>query len=173
MPLTMALPPPEPMTGAERTCALACAALGRLLASRTLTRHPAWGHRALPRLVAAAGRGAARPATNAEASRAVGIVATASPRLGGATACLPRSLAALLYCRTRGLTATVVVGMHHGTATSARPLAHAWLEADSRPAGEPADPTAQFTALDRYTTAPPTRTAPNRAPAAADRETMP
>ncbi|MFF7250729.1 lasso peptide biosynthesis B2 protein [Embleya sp. NPDC008237] len=148
MPRIMALPPREPTTVGERLRALACVALARTLAARPLTSRPAWGDIVLPRLLGGLARSASRPATRPEAERAVGIVVTAVPRLGGSSACLPRALAGFLYCRAQGLATTIVVG-----AADARTV-HAWLEAEGLPAGEACDPTGVFTSTHSYGAAP-------------------
>ncbi|WP_406301015.1 lasso peptide biosynthesis B2 protein (plasmid) [Embleya sp. NBC_00888] len=73
-----------------------------------------------------------------------GIGLAAHPHLGGNTACLPRALAAFLFCRSQCLAATVVIGV-----ADARTV-HTWLEAESRPAGEASDPTGVFTPTHAY-----------------------
>ncbi|MFE2936593.1 lasso peptide biosynthesis B2 protein [Streptomyces sp. NPDC059278] len=101
-----------------------------------------------PRLESALARiqqGAGRRSTTAETEHAVLAVCTANLRLGGCRACLPRSVAALLYCRAQGHTPALVIGIKPGTAQ-----VHAWLEADGRPAGEPSDPTRVYTPITRY-----------------------
>ncbi|OPC76748.1 hypothetical protein B4N89_45530 [Embleya scabrispora] len=151
MPEITALPPRVALTLGMRARALACAGIARVLASPRLTRHPAWGETVLPRLLARTDRRATRAATHREAEHAVAVVVTAAPRLGGNTTCLPRALAAKLYCRTLGHTTAVVIA----PAPDAR--AHAWIEADGRPAGEAADPTDRYVPVNRYGTPPPPR----------------
>jgi len=90
-------------------------------------------------------QGAGRLSTAAETEHAVLAVCTADLRLGGTRACLPRSVAALLYCRAQGHTPALVIGIRPGTAQ-----VHAWLEAEGRPAGEPNDPTRIYTPITRY-----------------------
>jgi hypothetical protein len=99
----------------------------------------------LERALARIQRGTRRPSTAAETEHAVLAVCTAHLRLGGTRACLPRSMAALLYCRAHGHTPALVLGVKPGTAQ-----VHAWLEAEGRPAGEPSDPTRTYTPLTRY-----------------------
>lgn len=95
--------------------------------------------------MAALQQGSGRLSTAAETERAVLAVCTATLRLGGTRACLPRSVAALLYCRAQGHSPALVIGIRPGTAQ-----VHAWLEADGRPAGEPSDPTRTYTPVTRY-----------------------
>ncbi|MFE3557310.1 lasso peptide biosynthesis B2 protein [Streptomyces sp. NPDC059193] len=102
-----------------------------------------------PRLESALTRalhGARRPSTAAETEHAVRAVCTASIRLGGTRACLPRSTAALLYCRAHGHAPTLVLGVNPATAR-----VHAWLEAEGGPAGEPSDPRPTYIPVSRYT----------------------
>ncbi|MFF4179751.1 lasso peptide biosynthesis B2 protein [Streptomyces sp. NPDC001750] len=99
----------------------------------------------LNRALAVIQQGAGRLSTAAETEHAVLAVCTADLRLGGTRACLPRSVAALLYCRAQGHTPSLVIGIQPGTAQ-----VHAWLEADGRPAGEPNDPTRIYTPIIRY-----------------------
>jgi hypothetical protein len=76
-------------------------------------------------------RGGARPASYQEASAARNAVVRVSRRCAGA-GCLPRSIAAALLCRFRGVWPSWQVGV----LTS--PLAaHAWIEAEGRPVDEP------------------------------------
>ena len=77
----------------------------------------------------------ARPSTPEEAEHAVLAVTTASLRLGGTTACLPRCVAAVAYCRAHGHTPFLVIGIKPGTAE-----VHAWIEAAGQPSAEPSDP---------------------------------
>ncbi|WP_052422646.1 lasso peptide biosynthesis B2 protein [Nonomuraea candida] len=77
----------------------------------------------------------ARPAGYAEAKRARDEILTSSPRCRGRTACLTRSIAVLLLCRSRGTWPTWCVGV-----IAAPPFAaHAWVEADGRMVDEPVD----------------------------------
>lgn len=73
-------------------------------------------------------RRGARPATVEDAQSARNAVLTVSVYCRGATACLPRSLAAALLCRLRGSWADWCVGVR-----AAVPLCpHAWIEAEGR-----------------------------------------
>ncbi|MER8070265.1 lasso peptide biosynthesis B2 protein [Streptomyces sp. NPDC094034] len=73
-------------------------------------------------------RRGARPATVAEAGLARDTVLTVSPRCCGARACLVRSIATALLCRTRSVWPTWCVGV-----LKAPPFAaHAWVEAEGR-----------------------------------------
>ncbi|TDQ48492.1 lasso peptide biosynthesis B2 protein [Actinorugispora endophytica] len=80
-------------------------------------------------------RGAA-PATYAQAKAARDAVLAVSLRCAGPEACLPRSLAVALVCRSRGVWATWCVGVPR------RPPfgAHAWVEADGLPVEEGVGP---------------------------------
>lgn len=101
--------------------------LARLLARRP----PARIRAVLERL-----RRGARPATHAQASAAHHAVLAVSLRCAGPEACLPRSLAVALLCRSRGVWATWCVGV------SRRPpfMAHAWVEAEGRMVAENVGP---------------------------------
>jgi hypothetical protein len=99
----------------------------------------------LERALTTALRGTRRSSTVVETEDAVLAVCTANLRLGGTRACLPRSMAALLYCRARGHAPTLVLGIKPGTAQ-----VHAWLQAEGRPAGEPSNPTRTYTPITRY-----------------------
>jgi hypothetical protein len=57
------------------------------------------------------------------------------------TTCLYRSLAGYAAARSRGGDARFVIGLRGG----ADVIAHAWLELDGRPFGEPTDPRAEYT----------------------------
>jgi hypothetical protein len=74
-----------------------------------------------------------RPATYAEAARARDSVVAVSTRCAG-LGCLQRSVAVLLLCRTRGAWADWCTGFR------TQPFgAHAWVEAEGRPVGEPGE----------------------------------
>ncbi|MCA6093896.1 lasso peptide biosynthesis B2 protein [Streptomyces sp. SCA3-4] len=77
-------------------------------------------------------RRGARPATVEQATVARESVLAGSLALNGLRACLPRSLAAALLCRTFGVWPTWCVG------TRAAPpfAAHAWIEAEEQLVGE-------------------------------------
>ncbi|WP_245642472.1 lasso peptide biosynthesis B2 protein [Nonomuraea candida] len=101
-------------------------------AARVLARRsPAGIRTVLERL-----RGGARPASHAEAERALESVLAVSLRCAGPEACLVRSLAVVLACRLRGTWPTWCVGVR------VRPPfgAHAWVEAEGRPVAEAAGP---------------------------------
>lgn len=75
----------------------------------------------------------ARAADHAEARQARDEVLSVSARCCGPEACLPRSIAVALLCRTRGTWPTWCVGV-----LAAPPfLAHAWVEVDGRMVDEP------------------------------------
>ncbi|WP_433271996.1 lasso peptide biosynthesis B2 protein [Actinosynnema sp. CS-041913] len=76
-------------------------------------------------------RAGARPASYDVAARARQSVTTVSTYCAG-EGCLTRSIATTLLCRTHGVWPTWRVGVR--TAPFA---AHAWVEADGRPVGEP------------------------------------
>ncbi|WP_433269054.1 lasso peptide biosynthesis B2 protein [Actinosynnema sp. CS-041913] len=75
--------------------------------------------------------GRARPASHAEAKSARDTVVAVSLRCAG-PGCLPRSIATALLCRLRGTWPTWRVGVR-----TAPFGAHAWVEAEGRPVGEP------------------------------------
>ncbi|MFI1203503.1 lasso peptide biosynthesis B2 protein [Streptomyces sp. NPDC020883] len=99
----------------------------------------------LERALARVQQRARRPSTAAETEHAVLAVCTANLQFGGARACLPRSVAALLYCCAHGHTPALVLGLKPGTAQ-----VHAWLVAEGGPVGEPSDPTRTYTPITRY-----------------------
>jgi hypothetical protein len=111
-------------------------AFGSRLAARTavaagslLARMPPRRIRAVLNVV----RRGARPARYEEALRARQEVTAVSTRCAGRY-CLQRSLATALLCRMRGRWPSWCSGVR--TSPFA---AHAWVEADGRPVGEPAD----------------------------------
>lgn len=78
----------------------------------------------------------ARVADHAEARQARDEVLSVCPRhCGSPTACLPRSIAVALVCRSRGTWPTWCVGVR-----AAPPfLAHAWIEVAGEMVDEPVD----------------------------------
>ncbi|MDT0344232.1 lasso peptide biosynthesis B2 protein [Streptomyces litchfieldiae] len=120
------------------------AARTAVAAARLLARLPPRRIRAVLSLVR---RGAA-PASYDQALAARRDVTATSTRCAGRY-CLPRSLAAALLCRMRGTWPTWCTGVR--TPPFA---AHAWIEADGRPVGEPAD-TATYRSLIRIPPAAP------------------
>lgn len=78
----------------------------------------------------------ARAANHAQARQARDEVLSVSPRqCGSPAACLPRSIAVALLCRTRGTWPTWCVGV-----LAAPPfVAHAWIEVAGRMVDEPVD----------------------------------
>ncbi|MDT0321866.1 lasso peptide biosynthesis B2 protein [Streptomyces millisiae] len=121
----VALPPTICLTRRQRLRARAAAIVAAQITSST------------PRMNATLTRllRHARPSTAVETRHAHAAVTTATLRLGGTTACLNRSVAALLYCRGYGHAPTLVIGIRPGTSQ-----VHAWLEADGHPIAEPFDP---------------------------------
>ncbi|KAF4408866.1 MULTISPECIES: lasso peptide biosynthesis B2 protein [Streptomyces] len=82
-------------------------------------------------------RAGSRPATYAQAKRARDTVLTVSVRCCGKNACLPRSLAAVLLCRVRGVWPEWCAGV-----VAAPPFAgHAWIEAEGHMVDEFLDET--------------------------------
>ncbi|MEV3993716.1 lasso peptide biosynthesis B2 protein [Streptomyces sp. NPDC049837] len=78
-------------------------------------------------------RRGARPATAARAQAARDALCAVSLRCAGPRGCLPRSLGAALLCRLTGTWPTWCTGV-----SVVPPFnAHAWIEADGRPVGEP------------------------------------
>nr|WP_202035875.1 lasso peptide biosynthesis B2 protein [Streptomyces mexicanus] len=108
-----------------------------VLAACLLARLPPRRIRLVLRLLR---RGAA-PATHAQALAARQDI-TATSTLCAGTYCLQRSLATTLLCRMRGNWPTWCTGVRTPPFT-----AHAWVEADGRPVGEPADITAYRTII--------------------------
>jgi hypothetical protein len=84
----------------------------------------------------------AKPATFTDASAARANVTSVSLRCAGEY-CLQRSIATALLCRARGVWPTLCTGVR--TAPFA---AHAWIEVDGEPVGEPGS-TAAFHVLMR------------------------
>ncbi|GAA2445795.1 lasso peptide biosynthesis B2 protein [Streptomyces lavendulocolor] len=78
-------------------------------------------------------RRGARPATAGRALAARDAVCAVSLRCAGPRGCLPRSLGAALLCRLTGTWPTWCTGV------SVVPpfAAHAWIEVEGRPVGEP------------------------------------
>lgn len=83
----------------------------------------------LRRVLELARRGA-RPATVEQAQTARQAVVAVSLRCAG-QGCLHRSIAAALYCRSRGSWPTWCTGVRTSPF-----LAHAWIEVDGQPIGE-------------------------------------
>ncbi|MBL1066681.1 lasso peptide biosynthesis B2 protein [Streptomyces sp. 7-21] len=82
-------------------------------------------------------RPGSRPATYRQAKWARDAVLTVSVRCCGKNACLPRSLAAVLLCRARGVWPDWCAGV-----VAAPPFAgHAWIEAEGRMVDEYLDDT--------------------------------
>ncbi|MGW2185544.1 lasso peptide biosynthesis B2 protein [Streptomyces sp. NPDC001719] len=81
-------------------------------------------------------RRGARPATYREAGEARQAVVATSLAAAGARSCVVRSLAVVLLCRGRGHWATWCVGPRALPPFSA----HAWVEAQGKPVGEPYPP---------------------------------
>ncbi|HEX4246722.1 MAG TPA: lasso peptide biosynthesis B2 protein [Pseudonocardia sp.] len=106
----------------QRVLAVLVVGLARVLASHRPRR--------LRRVLSVARRGA-RPATSSEALAARQAVVSVSLRCAG-QGCLQRSIAAALYCRALGSWPTWCTGVR------TQPFAaHAWVEVDGRPVGEP------------------------------------
>ncbi|GAA1309540.1 lasso peptide biosynthesis B2 protein [Saccharothrix xinjiangensis] len=104
------------------------ATLSIYLARALSTRSP----QRIRRVLAVLRRGA-RPATLDEARAAHRSVLASSVMVAG-DGCLPRSIAVVLLCRVRGGWPTWRVG------TRLHPFrAHAWVEVDGVPVGEPSD----------------------------------
>ncbi|ANP50160.1 hypothetical protein J2Z21_001127 [Streptomyces griseochromogenes] len=100
-------------------------------AARVLARRPPRQIRAVLLRV----RRGARPATVTEASWARDTVLTVSPRCCGSRACLVRSIATCLLCRTRSAWPVWCVGV-----LKAPPFAaHAWVEAEGELVDEATD----------------------------------
>lgn len=134
MSVIVALPPPARLTCAEWLTGLVALAIGRVLLAATSAR-PARLRRALERL--ARDR---RPASLAQARRADQVITTLSLRCAAGQHCLTRSVAVAIFCRLHGCWPTWRSGVRYP------PLAaHAWVEAEGHPVGEPPGVTATFT----------------------------
>ncbi len=139
MSFVVALPKPIALTPRQRLVAVA---VGRFALWAARGRRPDDRTR---RVVAFALRRPCRASSPAEAEHAVNAVTTAVLRLGGTTACLPRSLAAMLFCRLHGHAPTLVIGIRPGTDE-----VHAWIDADGRAAAEPSNPRPAYTPVTIY-----------------------
>lgn len=106
------------------------AALAAVGAARVLAHLPPRRIRAVLTLV----RGRAAPATHSQVAAALDAVLGVSVLYGGRY-CLQRSLATVLLCRIRGVWPTWCVGVR-----TAPFVAHAWVEAEGQPVGEPHSP---------------------------------
>jgi hypothetical protein len=109
----------------RRPAALLAASAGRVLAHLPPRRIRA--------VLSLLRRGAA-PATYQQAMDALDAVLAVSVLYGGRY-CLQRSLATALLCRIRGVWPTWCTGVR-----TAPFIAHAWVEADGQPVGEPHGP---------------------------------
>ncbi|MFJ6054697.1 lasso peptide biosynthesis B2 protein [Streptomyces sp. NPDC092307] len=106
----------------HRVAGVAAVGCARLLACRRPHRRQ--------RVLLALRRGAA-PATPERTAFARRVVTTVSQRCSGEH-CVQRSFATVLLCRLRGTWPTWCDGVRTAPFT-----AHAWVEADGRPIGEP------------------------------------
>ncbi|MBV9141246.1 MAG: lasso peptide biosynthesis B2 protein [Pseudonocardiales bacterium] len=109
----------------QRPAALAAVCAGRLLAHLPPRRI-----RAVLTLL----RRRAAPATYQQARDAHDAILSTSVRCGGRH-CLQRSLATVVLCRIRGVWPTWCIGVR-----TAPFVAHAWVEAEDHPVGEPHSP---------------------------------
>lgn len=103
------------------------AALVAVGAGRVLAHLPPRRIRAVLTLL----RGGAAPATHQQVTAALDAVLAVSV-LSGGRYCLQRSLATTLLCRIRGVWPTWCIGVR-----TAPFVAHAWVEAEGQPVGEP------------------------------------
>lgn len=111
----------------HRLAAHAAIGVGRLLATQSPRR--------IRKLLGWLQRGTA-PATVTEAQTARDAVVKVSPACAGPEGCLARSLGTVLLCRLHGKRVTWCVG-----ARRIPPFgAHAWIEAEGQPVGEPYPP---------------------------------
>ncbi|GAA3434225.1 lasso peptide biosynthesis B2 protein [Kutzneria kofuensis] len=122
MSLPAALTRPAPMPLHRRVLPLIAVAVARMLIGRRPVR--------IRQLLEFASRGA-RPATLAQAERAREAVVSVSLRCAG-QGCLQRSIAVALLCRARGTWPTWCTGVRTSPFS-----AHAWVEVDGHPVGEP------------------------------------
>jgi hypothetical protein len=122
MSIPMAIGARKDIPRRERLAARAAVAAARLLAALPPRRI---------RAVLNLARAGACPATAAQAQAARDAVAAVSTRCAGQY-CLQRSLAVALLCRMAGTWPTWRTGIR-----TAPFQAHAWVEVDNRPIGEP------------------------------------
>jgi hypothetical protein len=127
----IALAERAPLPARRRLTARLAVGAARLLAALPPRR--------LTAVLRLARRGAA-PATAAQAQAARDAVVAVSTRCAG-QGCLPRSLATVLLCRLGGCWPTWCTGVR-----TAPFRAHAWVEADGVPVGEP-EPAGYFTLM--------------------------
>jgi hypothetical protein len=125
---------PEAVVYDPRSVPLARRFLVRALvgAARLLATQPP---RRIRRALGVVQRGA-RPATYAQAKAARDAVVAVSLPCAGREGCLPRSLATVLLCRTRGEWPTWCVGARRLPPFAA----HAWVEVDGLPVDEDSPP---------------------------------
>lgn len=93
-------------------------------AARTLARQ---SPKLIQRILSVIAIGA-KPADLARAQQARDTILTVSTRCRGGRACLPRSIAAALLCRMRGIWPTWCIGVLRTPPF----IAHAWIEANQR-----------------------------------------
>ena len=143
MSCVVALPPRITVRPRQRVIALVAATVAERVTAPTAD--PAQATARLERLMNRALHTVRRPSTLDEAEHAVRAVTSTRMRLGGTTACLARSIAALLYCRAHGHAPDLVLGLTPGTGQ-----VHAWIEVEGRPAAEPSNPTRSHVTVKRY-----------------------
>jgi len=134
--------------GQETSLPRRLAARGAVAAARPLSALPPRRIRAVLELL----RTGARPATTAQAQAARDAVVAVSTRCAGQY-CIQRSLATALLCRMSGTWPTWRAGIR-----TAPFRAHAWVEADGQPVGEPR-PAGYYTPPHRRTVAAPLKRA--------------
>jgi hypothetical protein len=120
--LPAALSRPAPLPLRRRVLPLLAVAVARVLMRRRPAR--------IRRLLELARRGA-RPATAEQAARAREAVVSVSLRCAG-QGCLQRAIAVALLCRAHGTWPTWCTGVRTNPFS-----AHAWVEVDGQPIGEP------------------------------------
>ena len=121
----MAVPRATTIPFRQRPAALIAVGAGRVLAHLSPRRI---------RVVLTVLRRHAAPATYHQATVALDAVLAVSVLYGGRY-CLQRSLATTVLCRIRGVWPTWCTGVR-----TAPFIAHAWIEADGQPVGEPHGP---------------------------------
>ncbi|MGP4019727.1 lasso peptide biosynthesis B2 protein [Saccharopolyspora sp. 5N708] len=125
MSMPVALPERKRLPPHRRVLPLVAVAIARVLAGTRPIRI---------RAVLEFARRGAHPATAAQALAARDAVVSVSLRCAG-QGCLQRSIAAALLCRARGVWPTWCTGVRTHPFT-----AHAWIEVDDHPVGEPHPP---------------------------------
>ncbi|MEV6986661.1 lasso peptide biosynthesis B2 protein [Sphaerisporangium sp. NPDC051017] len=130
----MVLPAVERVSAADRLVGLAAFTAGIVLLSLPFSR--------MVRVIAWIKRHRPRPATPQEARTAAAAARWAGQWFPGRAACLENSVAAVLAAAIRGRAVHWCVGGRLAPYST-----HAWIETDTGPAGEPANPDRPYLTL--------------------------